>query len=279
MIVTALIENQGGKELCCEHGLAIHIAYRGKNYLLDAGKTGLCFENADQMGISVEEVDAAFLSHGHYDHAGGFQLFFQRNRKAKLYLQKDALAYNHYKITETMKKNIGIPEGIPENYRERFILLEGDRKIAEGVYLVAHHLPGAEVRSEKAHLYQEKDGIVMLDDLKHEQSLVFETENGLIVFNSCSHSGVENVIREIRDVFPRQKIAAMIGGFHLMGVDGVETMAGTREEVLRLAETLKTFGDFPIYTGHCTGIPAFAILKEVLGDRLSYFSTGCRLRF
>ena len=38
-------------------------------------------------------------------------------------------------------------------------------------------------------------------------------------------------------------------------------------------------GEFGLYTGHCTGTPAFEILQEVLGERLSYFSTGTVLEF
>lgn len=32
------------------------------------------------------------------------------------------------------------------------------------------------------------------DDFTHEQSLVFRTDNGLVIFNSCSHSGADGGI-------------------------------------------------------------------------------------
>ena len=34
-----------------------------------------------------------------------------------------------------------------------------------------------------------------------------------------------------------------------------------------------------ICTGHCTGEPAFALLREELGDRLTYLRTGLILDF
>lgn len=41
-----------------------------------------------RLGICLSDVDAAFLSHAHYDHSGGYREFFSENSKAALYLQK-----------------------------------------------------------------------------------------------------------------------------------------------------------------------------------------------
>ena len=40
MKITTLIENQAPDSLCREHGLAVHMEYKGKNYLLDTGASG-----------------------------------------------------------------------------------------------------------------------------------------------------------------------------------------------------------------------------------------------
>jgi 7,8-dihydropterin-6-yl-methyl-4-(beta-D-ribofuranosyl)aminobenzene 5'-phosphate synthase len=53
------------------------------------------------------------------------------------------------------------------------------------------------------------------DDFSHEQSLVLETDMGLIIFNSCSHGGAVNIINEIKSTFPGKHIYGLIGGFHL----------------------------------------------------------------
>ncbi|MGI6006045.1 MAG: MBL fold metallo-hydrolase [Ruminococcus sp.] len=279
MKVTALIENKETQGLSCEHGLAVYIEYNGKKYLLDAGQTGVCFENADKLGIPVEEIDTAFLSHAHYDHSGGLGEFFRRNQRAKLYLRRAAVDNRYYKITDKVKKDNSFSTEIIEKYRSRFVFVRGDLEVEQGVYLLEYHLPGLEERSKRACMYQEKDGILQPDRLDHEQTLVFESKRGLVILNSCCHGGVEDVVRTVQDFFPGKNVAAVIGGFHLMGVDGVGTMAGSREDILKLADKLKELGDFKLYTGHCTGIPAYRILKEALGDRISYFSAGTVLEF
>ena len=63
------------------------------------------------------------------------------------------------------------------------------------------------------------------DDFFHEQSLVFETTEGLVIFNSCSHGGADNIINEIKETYPGQKIRALIGGFHICNRPEAEVRA------------------------------------------------------
>ena len=84
LTITVLVENSDGEGLCGEHGLSLYIEYEGRRYLLDAGATGLFAENAAKLGLSLAEVEAAFLSHAHYDHAGGLPRFFAENAHAKV---------------------------------------------------------------------------------------------------------------------------------------------------------------------------------------------------
>lgn len=104
------------------------------------------------------------------------------------------------------------------------------------------------------------------DDFSHEQSLVVDTPDGLVILNSCSHGGADTIITEVSDTFPGKKILALIGGFHLFNK--------SEEEVRELAERIKRTGISRVYTGHCTGKRAYAILKETLGDQLWQLSVG-----
>lgn len=273
MKITALIENREGKDLCGEHGLAVWIEYGDKNYLLDTGSSDLFSENAKKLGIDLEKADAAVLSHGHYDHSGGYKSFFAVNKTAKVYLQESAKEA-YYNMGGDKKKYIGIPHGILDTYADRFVYVREKTELDKGVWLLPHTIPNLELRGAQTHMYREAEEGLVPDDFRHEQSLIFELGEELVVLNSCCHAGVENIIEEVKESFDRKCVRAVFGGFHLKGGNGIDSMRLTKEEVEEIGRKLKDSGVREIYTGHCTGIPAFEILKECLGDRIQYFSTG-----
>ena len=59
-----------------------------------------------------------------------------------------------------------------------------------------------------------------------------------------------------------------------MGIIGTKSMSGKPEDVSALGQRLLDLNVKQIYTGHCTGNPAYKILEEKLGEQLHYFSTG-----
>ena len=70
--VTALIENRSANpELAFEFGLSLLVEAGGRRILFDAGSSGAFADNAARLGVNLEGVDAAVLSHGHYDHCLG----------------------------------------------------------------------------------------------------------------------------------------------------------------------------------------------------------------
>ena len=86
--------------------------------------------------------------------------------------------------------------------------------------LLAHRTPGLASTGKKAGMYVKKNGRWKLDDFSHEQSLVFDTKEGLVIFNSCSHGGADVIIREAEAAFPGKQIYGLIGGFHLFRSEG-----------------------------------------------------------
>ena len=273
MKLIALIENKATGRLIGEHGLAVYIEYNEKKYLLDTGASNQFLSNADELKIDLSHVDAAILSHSHYDHSGGYDGFFDKNNKAKVYLRSEAREQCYAKFGP-IKKYIGIPLGTLDKFNDRFVYVDGEYKIDEGVWLIPHKADGLDARGKKAHMYRKTANGMIADDFHHEQSLVFETESGLVILNSCCHGGVDNIVREVKEIFKGKEVLVVVGGFHLMGIMGTNSMSGKPDEIRALGKRLIDLGVKHIYTGHCTGKPAYSILKEVLGDRLQYFSTG-----
>ena len=278
MKLIALIENKSNNDLIAEHGLAVYIEYNKKKYLLDTGLSDNFVENAKKLDIDLENVDVAILSHNHSDHSGGYDGFFNINKKANVYVRNEVKNKCYIKIGP-IKKYIGIPEGILDKYSNRFIYIDEDYKIDEGVLLISHKTENLESRGKKAHMYRMTKNGLKPDDFKHEQSLVFETKNGLIVLNSCSHGGIDNIVKEVKNTFKGKKVFAVIGGFHLMGLKGPNSMNITKEEVEALGKRLIDLGVEHIYTCHCTGDPAYKILRSTVGEKVQYFSTGTIVEF
>lgn len=273
MKIVTLIENHTENELKCEHGLSFYIEYGGKSYLLDAGQSELFAANAEALGIHLADVDKAVISHAHYDHVGGFGVFTQMNSDAAIYMQTEGKRQCFSKKADGLE-DIGIPDHIRSALEGRVIYADGDMKIADGVYLIAHHVEGLAERGRQMNMFSKTREKEEYDDFSHEQSLVFELPEGLVVFNSCNHGGVDLAIEEASAAFGGKRILAMLGGFHLMGSRGPESMRDDREQVCALAQKLLDSNVEKIYTGHCTGTQAFAIMKEILGDKLEELVTG-----
>ncbi len=272
MKVTVLVENTSAGELECEHGLSLLIEYHGQTILLDAGSTEMFYRNGCALGIDFDRVDMGVLSHGHYDHSGGFGYLFVKHPGVKVYVHKEAV--KKYHSANGGMHEIGIPAEVLA-YPERFILTDSVTEIAEGVWLVPHAMAGLEKIGERTRLYREEQGEIVPDDFRHEQSLVFDTQRGLIIFNSCSHGGVETIIHEAKRACGDKRLYAYIGGLHMKGKDGErEICTFSEEELDALCRLIRREQLAVIYTGHCTGLPGMKKLKERLGDTMQSLSTG-----
>lgn len=274
MKISVLIENTTDSDLIGEHGLSLFIEFEGKKYLLDAGQSGDFMKNAKEMEIPLDEVDFAVLSHGHYDHAGGFGAYLQEYPYVKVYGMK-GITKEYYSGSGGKIHEIGVPEKVLEEHGEKFLLVEGVTQIAEHVYLVPHSTAGLEIIGERTKLYQKKEGTYVPDDFAHELSLVFNTEKGLVIFNSCSHGGFCNIIEEVKAVFPEREIYAFCGGLHMKGMkDGEEYCTFSQEALNELADCFVRENMCKLYTGHCTGTVGAELLKELLGANLEMLMTG-----
>lgn len=266
-VIVDNIENEGMKG---EWGLCIYIEYNGKKILLDTGASGLFAENAGKLGLSLEEVDYAVLSHAHYDHSDGMRKFFQINKKAKFYL-REGCQENCYAKKWIFTKYIGIGKGILEEYQHRLVYVSGDYPLMDGVSLLPHKTPGLSLIGSREKMYRKDGRKWKPDDFSHEQSLVFDTPEGVVIFNSCSHGGADNIIREVMESFPEKKALALVGGFHLCGK--------SEAFVRKLAGEIKKTGIAFVYTGHCTGTKAYGILKEELENKAVQLRTGLVMEF
>jgi 7,8-dihydropterin-6-yl-methyl-4-(beta-D-ribofuranosyl)aminobenzene 5'-phosphate synthase len=95
------------------------------------------------------------------------------------------------------------------------------------------------------------------DTIPEDQSLVIDTEAGLVVLTGCGHAGVVNTATYARKVVREASLHALLGGFHLYPLDD-ERLGWT-------AARLREFGVENFMGAHCTGLEAVYRLRERLG--------------
>ena len=97
----------------------------------------LLVHRLDALGLAPDDVDMVVLSHLHYDHAGGAQLF----PESQLVVQQDEYSFANYPSAFFAplyyKRNFDLP-----GYKWR--LLEGDAELAPGITVLRTdgHTPG-----------------------------------------------------------------------------------------------------------------------------------------
>ena len=277
MQVTALIENtasEGRDDLCPEFGLSLHVEVNGISVLFDTGASGAFAENADTLGVDLSEVGVAVVSHQHFDHGGGLERFFERNQRATVYLRQAPLVDRYFKALAVIKRPIGLDRELLRRCADRIEFVDGLRVIAPGVSLVTdigslHPRPRGNRR-----LFADSSGTLVHDPFDHELMMVVHEDDGMVVFSGCSHHGILNLIDAARAQFPRVPIKAVFGGFHLIGLPFYNSMAASTREVRDIAWQVMDKVDGTVYSGHCTGAKAFAVLADVMGDSLRSIATG-----
>ena len=277
MRIVALLENtlaEREKDLTPEHGLSLYIERDDQRLLFDTGATQAFRQNAERLGIDIAGVDVAVISHHHFDHGGGLPYFLETNHEAKVYLRKCDEGDYTFRAFGIIKKYIGLDTELFQRYPARFEFVEGFTEILPGVFILTEIEKRYPLPKGNRRLFVERAGVRSLDNFEHELVMVVKEEAGLAVFTGCAHGGILNMIDTVVRRFPGVAIKAVFGGFHLVGIPVLNTMAGSRREVEDIGREMLKYPIGSVYTGHCTGMKAYRILKRVMGEKLQHFPTG-----
>ena len=265
MKLITLVENTCGNENCiAEHGLCIYIETAGHKLLVDSGQTDALIRNAITVGVDLTAVDTVILSHGHYDHSGGILPFSKINHEARIIMQKSA-AFPHF----NGERYIGIDTDILSLPHAE--LIEGDVRLDDELFLFSGISGRRCYPQGNLKLLCVKNGQRVRDDFSHEQCLVVTQNGRKWLISGCAHNGILNILDRYKDIFGTMP-DAVISGFHMMKKDG-EYTDEEKSVIVQTAEELAET-DTIFYTGHCTGIPAFEIMKEIMGDQLIALHSG-----
>jgi 7,8-dihydropterin-6-yl-methyl-4-(beta-D-ribofuranosyl)aminobenzene 5'-phosphate synthase len=262
-------------------GFSTILRHGGHTILFDGGDSAdVLAKNARALGVDLREVDIAVLSHDHTDHSSGLDYLLSINPKVKLYVPAEGSLGSVSPVTVEPADNKIAPTGAEQVYAAggkevkrkstgRYWHADVEyvaetKSIAPGIALIATESPylGSYDRyPNAAHKKTERP--------LRELSLVMASELGTIVVVGCSHSGVENIVKEARDKTGRE-VSLLLGGFHLLpyGVDEIRTLAKKLHDQLKVVR---------VAPAHCTGNRGFQVFREVYGDHFVYAGLGERI--
>ena len=268
MKFTTLFENTScSEDLVFGHGLSIYIETENHKILFDMGPDDGFLRNARQLGVDLEAVDTAVLSHGHFDHGGGLEAFYRQNPRAKIYIHRAAFGDYYSNHPEQGLEYIGIDQSL-DLYR--FTLTDDETNIDDELMLFGDVPDPTGALAASANLCQKTWDGVHQDQFYHEQNLLIREGDKAVLVAGCAHRGIVNIINKAEKILGRRP-DAVISGFHLFRLTAGDPQGDAL--ILSTAEAL-TPGNTVYYTGHCTGEYAFTRLKEILGERLQRISGG-----
>lgn len=267
MKITSIVENTSSKELPVEHGLSLYIEKDDKQKVLfDMGQSGLFARNAAVLSLSIADIDAAVISHGHYDHGGGLKTFLLENNKAKIYIHKDAFQ-PHYSLRDNGLRFIGIDKDLANC--ERIIFCDKQTVIDKGMTLFADVQGNCCNPIGNKLLFGPTE--TGNDDFHHEQSLIIKESDKVVLFAGCAHRGIVNILRKAEEVAGKAP-THVFAGMHLVK----SGLAEDEEDkfIKSLASELIKYKDTTFYTMHCTGEVQYKKLRSLMGNQIQYLACG-----
>jgi 7,8-dihydropterin-6-yl-methyl-4-(beta-D-ribofuranosyl)aminobenzene 5'-phosphate synthase len=245
-------------------GFSALIEYGGKRILFDTGNNAEIFaHNVQAKGIDLTQLDFAIVSHRHGDHTSGLNHLLKVNPAVKIYAPQEnfgvfgaALPGTFYRRNDALPPDMRYFDGkAPDTLRfgspwpdGNFTWVTKTTEVAPGFHVIL------------------LNGTWGADLEVKEISLAIDTPDGIVLVVGCSHPTIEKIVEAAKTAL-NKPIHLVLGGTHLLPAKD--------DQISSIAASLRdSFGVRYIAPVHCTGEPAFAILKETFGDHYVYAGLG-----
>lgn len=246
-----------------EWGFGAIVEVDGHRILFDTGaRPGTVLQNARELKVDLAQVPEVVLSHNHGDHTGGLLAL----RKDVAVRAPSALARVHVGrgLFWSRPRADGGEANLPLKTRAdyasaglTFVEHDGPQQIRPGVWLTG---PVPRVHPERnwsdTGKVRTPQGLVE-DAIPEDQSLVFDTDRGLVILAGCGHAGIVNTVEYARKVVRAAEVHAIVGGLHLLALSD--------ERLDWTADQLKASGLGNLVGAHCTGIEAVYRIRQRAG--------------
>lgn len=273
--ITTLIENNpdNNRVLYNEHGLSLYIEADGLKILFDTGQSGNFISNAEKLNVNLDNLNYVVLSHGHYDHSGGFRKLADKAKASYEMIVGKSFFDSKYKLEQDSYKYIGNSFDEEYIYKKNIKIKYIDDdifNINDNIMIFSNfeRTNDFELINKKFKIKQ--NGRYTLDYFTDEIALGIKLDKGLLIIAGCSHVGIVNILETIIKR-TRMPLYGVIGGTHLIEANEY-----------RLQKTIEFLNDNNISIlglSHCTGEKAMEEIKSKFGDKFIYNNTGNIIKF
>jgi len=269
--ITTLIENELGKDLSLqkEHGLSLFIEADNKKILFDTGQSGLFINNAKSLEIDLNNLDYVILSHGHYDHSGGFKRLVEDfpisyqlligsgffNDKYKL-LKNGDYSFNGNSFGEIFLK---------ENDIKTQVIHKDITYLTKNIIIFTNFIQNEKYENINQTMFIKEGHQYELDLFTDEIVIGLNTPNGLVLLVGCAHVGIINILETIKQRTGLY-IYALLGGTHLLNANDhmthqfIQYLTNNHIEIIGVS--------------HCTGEKVEKLIQKKLTDHFYRNHTG-----
>jgi 7,8-dihydropterin-6-yl-methyl-4-(beta-D-ribofuranosyl)aminobenzene 5'-phosphate synthase len=214
-------------------GWACLINYNNNKILFDAGGDETIFAyNLKNLEVDISNLNSVIFSHEHGDHTAGLNYVLNSNDNLKVYVP---ISFSG-KFEELVKSKNG-----------KLIRVSTPMEICGGVFSTGEM--GIQIK---------------------EQSLILDTEKGLVIITGCSHQGIINVLQKAKEIL-NKNIYMVLGGFHLL--------QHSNNSVIDIIKEFKILGVEICGATHCTGEEQIQLFRESFGKNFKELGTGKIIRF
>lgn len=254
MKLTVLVDNNTliDRYLLGEPGVSYLIQEEGQNILFDVGYSDAFIRNGNSMNMDMNNLDSVVISHGHMDHTWGLFYLIKYFTEARIegieYKKPDLLSHPWSFLPKTVEdEEIGTI--ITEDTLARYFNMKLSK---EPVWLTEKLVFLGEI--ERNNDFENKkpignihiNGDMTEDYLLDDSAMAYKSKEGLIIITGCSHAGICNIMEYARKVCKDDRIADVIGGFHLLDPE---------EEVLNnTCDYIKSNNVKLLHACHCTDL-------------------------
>jgi len=264
MKLTVLVDNNTyiDKYFYGEPAVSYFIEDEGKRILYDLGYSEAFILNAHKLKIDLLTLDYLIFSHGHLDHMWGLDSLL------RMYMEADTGGFEMVKPTVVVHPKTfyfrprtwlgGSGSLISEERVGQFFEI---RKSETPIWLTEKlvwlgNIPRSNdfelKKSFKKIRIDSKDEDDYMED---EVALAYKSGQGLVVISACSHRGICNIIEYAKQVCNEEKIADVIGGFHLQNPE--------KEVMNKTIDYFSKNQPKALHACHCTDFKSKVALAKV----------------